>query len=55
MPSIPSVSINLGAASSQVEILLMEKGHVQEQAYLLIKAVWEGSVPHKEILKDEEV
>jgi hypothetical protein len=28
---------------------------VQEQAYLLIKAMWEGSVPHKEILKDEEV
>ncbi len=55
MPSIPSMCINLGVVSSQVEILIVEEENVQKQAYLLIEAVWEGGVHHNEILRDEKV
>jgi hypothetical protein len=43
VPSIPSIGVNLVVASSQVEILFVEKEHVQEQAYPLIEEVREGA------------
>jgi hypothetical protein len=49
MPSIPSVGVNLVVASSQMEILLVEKEHVQEQTYSLTEVVREGGGPHNEI------
>lgn len=59
MLSIPLVSVNLVATSSQVEILPMEEEHVQEhvqeQAYPLIEAMQEGGAPHNDVQEDEEV
>ncbi len=49
MPSIPSVGVNLVVASSQMEIILLEKEHVQEQAYSLTEVVREGGGSHMEI------
>jgi hypothetical protein len=55
MPSIPSACINLVVTSSQMEILLVEKEHVQEQAYSLTEVVREGSALHNEIQRNEKV